>query len=82
MKVGDKVEVIRYGHIYWQNKKVDTTIHKDNIYYEDEDFYFIDMIPELVGQKGVIVRELGGDFAVDGIKGKHAWYKESQLKLI
>lgn len=65
LKVGDKVKVIRYGHIYWSsiNGKLVPT----------------DMSPHLIGKIGVIDKISGNHYSVEGIKEKHAWYDYQQL---
>lgn len=71
-------------------EKEDSSIAKgksepDNIYKDCGDMWCIDMSPELVGQEGIIceVSNTQGrlQYAVDGIKGKHAWYNRGQLEL-
>lgn len=66
MKIGDKVEVIKYGALAWE--------------ITDGAIKWIDTLPSIVGKQGVIVQESNGDFAVHGIKGKYAWYNREQLK--
>jgi len=71
-KVGDRVKIKNYGHKVWHNK--------------DGQYYTQDIHPEMVGQKGVIVKaEMTQNipsYAIDGIKGKHAWFDEEQIELI
>lgn len=86
-KVGDKVRVVGYGSIHWEGKKVHPVSRFERKpYYEDDDFRYIDMQPELVGKVGVVdtVSLTQGRYmyAVDGIPGKHAWYSEGQLKAV
>lgn len=58
----------------------------DNIYKDVGDMWWVDMSPDLISKEGVIceVTNTQGRFkyAVDGIKGKHAWYDEKQLELV
>lgn len=82
-KVGDKVEIVNYGHIIWQSKhsgeaKMDLKLHS-----EDKDIWFFDSNPELIGKVGIITKKTQrGAYSIDGIPGKSAWYGEDQLKLI
>ena len=70
--IGDKVKIVKYGHPYWVNK--------------DGDIIVKDMSPELIGQKGLVdevtITQGIPMYAIDGIKGKHAWYNEDQMELI
>lgn len=84
-KIGDKVEIVNYGHLLWSNKKEIESqggVPKGwNLLNDDGVVLTIDVAPELVGQTGIIVK--GDDtYAVEGISGKHAWYNRKQLKLI
>tara|TARA_R110000822_G_scaffold67329_1_gene164009 strand:+ start:2191 stop:2778 length:588 start_codon:yes stop_codon:yes gene_type:complete len=58
----------------------------DNIYKDCGDMWWIDINHSIVGQEGVVceVTNTQGrlQYAVDGIKGKHAWYDEKQLELV
>jgi len=121
-KIGDKVKVVKYGHLMFKSKKnyqeesdfyakyrvklendilrmlfgkdvpqesvegVKGKSEPDNIYLETEDMWWIDTSPELVGQEGVVCKvaltQGRFQYAVDEIKGKHAWYDENQLELI
>ena len=121
-KVGDKVKVVKYGHLMWQNKenyqeisdeyakigaKLNNEISKllfgedtilvdiesvkgksepDNIYLDGGDVWWVDLRPELVGQEGVVCKVINTQgrlqYAIDGIKGKHAWYNREQLEKI
>ena len=95
--LGDTVEVVIYGHlISWSKREwkelleaKDTFVTRQeppNIIDQDEDFWHCDISPELVGQQGVVSRtSTSGStrrYALNGIKGKTAWYDDKQLKLI
>lgn len=122
IKVGDRVRVIKYGHLMYKQKNnyqeesdyfakeqarinnemceilfgEDTVLvdiesvkgksEPDNIYLDGGDMWWIDLHPELVGQEGVIVNVTNTQgrlkYALDGVKGKHAWYDRSQLDKI
>jgi hypothetical protein len=81
-KEGDKVEVVRYGHLYW-------SYEKEPIKHIDYDpvvkCYLYDMSPELVGQKGVVteVTKTQGkyQYSLSGLS-KSSWYDEKQLKAV
>jgi hypothetical protein len=71
-KVGDRVEIWNFGSLMWTK----TIFGKPTV---------IDIMPELVGQRGVI----DGENTTQGIKLysvkgpiKHAWYSENQLRKI
>lgn len=70
--IGDKVRVITYGHLRY--------------HFEDGKYAVEDVSPELIGQEGIVVskHEIQGiwSYALEGIKGKHAWYDERQLELV
>lgn len=85
-KVGDQVKIINYGHPFWWNPK--SGIPKLNlpIIQENESLTVFDMSPELVGQIGIIsqattTQEID-QYAIEGIKHKHAWYTNDQLELV
>jgi hypothetical protein len=91
-KVGDKVTIIKYGSLFWQNKEEIKLIEKNygkqstnNIIFEDENTIWKDMQPEIVGLSGIVVKAESTQnhfhYAIDGIPGKYAWYNEDQLKL-
>jgi hypothetical protein len=71
LKVGDKVRVINYGSLLWENDKYGNLTT-------------FDMSPELIGKEGVVskVTKTQGvtEYAVDGIPEKHAWYDRDQLE--
>lgn len=57
----------------------------DNIYLETKDMWWIDTLPSIVGQEGVVCQVTNSQgrlkYAIDGIKGKHAWYNGEQLEI-
>ncbi len=73
------VEIIKYGH--W------LLVHKSQIYLfpdypvikEIEEGFFIDTMPELVGQFAVVDYEDEGKYTLTGVN-KHAWYDREQLE--
>lgn len=81
---GDKVKIIKYGSIIWINKKSPKP-NNAVIIYENEDFWHIDIMPEIVGQIGIVTdvvnRQNKVTYAING-PNKHAWYHEEQLELI
>jgi hypothetical protein len=71
-RVGDLVEVVNYGHPYWQSL--------------GGELVAVDTCPELIGQQGIITKAITTQeieqYSIDGIKHKTAWYQNGQLKLI
>lgn len=70
--IGDKVKVVNYGALLWDNLDGKTKVR--------------DIRPEIVGKEGIISKaEIFQDrpqYAIDGIPKKHAWYDEEQLEMI
>ncbi len=64
-KVGDKVEIIKYGSIIWENKHSDDPKLNFKVYAEDENFRYLDMNPELIGKVGIITKVSGSKYAID-----------------
>lgn len=88
-KVGDKVKIVWYGNIQWQSKKqwaamyeVELTddLKPKNILHEDEEYWYIDSCPEMVGQVGIITHVYKDEYALNGVRGKSAWYGYRQLE--
>lgn len=85
--IGDKVKIINYGHLIWEDKDI-PEIQKINkpTYYDDDFVRFIDIQPELINQKGLIdkveITQNIPRYSISGIYGKSAWYMEDQLKMI
>lgn len=76
-KVGDKVEIIKYGHLVW--------VQERGVAGEK------DLLPELIGKQGIIIKANAIDYSsfkgrdqysIDGIPAKIAWYDNEQLKLV
>lgn len=80
-KIGDKVEIINFGSLLFENKHSTDPKLNFKVYAEDENFRYLDMNPELIGKIGIITKVSGGEYAINGIPGKSAWYNELQLKL-
>jgi len=92
LKVGDTVKIVNYGHwIYmprsqWemQQKEFNFTQEKpDNVIKEEEDGWYYDINPDMVGRIGVVssISSDGKDYSLD-IVGKVAWYQRQQLEKI
>lgn len=93
-KAGDVVKVINYGHPAWVKKLEHekmfnsglafSNVPKD-IIFEQDDIYWYDQIPSIVGKTGTIkhVTDTQGipKYSIDGIHGKSAWYDEQQLEI-
>lgn len=92
-KIGDKVKVVNYGHLIWQNKTnqdAERKFHKDNgipyqelpIVSDDGKTQYLDLHSDLVGKEGVVADiSSSGDYALSGLS-KYAWYSEIQLELV
>lgn len=86
-KLGDKVRVICYGGLMWQNKHHEPEpITSYPLLSEDENIRVYDTDPGLIGKEGIISKaqkSQGKDqYSIDGIPGKIAWYDNGQLELI
>ncbi len=81
-EIGDKVEVIRYGHLIRTSKSSRIELP---VIHEEENSVWRDMLSDIVGRVGVIkkVTETQGEskYSIDGIYGKTAWYDEEQLEM-
>lgn len=84
--IGDHVRIINYGHIIWVNKKFPKEYLNLHIIGEQDNIIFIDMYPELVGEKGVVSKishtQGQSEYSLSGVKGKASWYNDNQLELI
>ena len=92
-KIGDKLRIINYGSLIWQNKTnqdAERKFHEDNgfpykelkVLSDDGKTQWLDLHPELVGKEGIVDKiSDSGDYALTGLS-KHAWYSENQLELI
>lgn len=77
-KIGMKVKVVKYGHLIWSSDKI---AGAKLIKEEPAGMYWYDIYPDLVGQKGVIVKISGKQYAIKG-PYKYAWYDKQQLKKV
>lgn len=95
LKIGDKVEVVGYGHPIWVHKEMwkkgfeaglTRKEKPTHILFEDATTYQYDMSPNLVGKKGIIIEisDSQGEpsYSISGIPQKQAWYNKDQLKLL
>lgn len=81
--IGDEIIVIKYGQLSWTK----TEIKALKLYSRTDTMFCYDLMPELVGKKGIIVNKAkckcgSWDYA---IKFKHdkitrQWFKQNQLK--
>jgi hypothetical protein len=85
-KVGDQVKIVNYGSSFWWNPKSGIPKLNFPIIYESVEVIVFDMNPELVGQVGVVSKanttQNIDNYAIEGIKDKHAWYHNDQLELV
>jgi hypothetical protein len=87
-KTGDRVRVVKYGHLIWSNTEITDSQPGIRFYsvetYDTRKNYLYDIAPDVVGQEGVIVKATqtqGIDqYSIDGIKGKSSWYNNDQLE--
>lgn len=84
-KIGDKVKIVKYGHLIWEHKNAEICLSFP-VYKEFDNYRILDMKQHLIGQIGIIdtINIVQGmpQYALSGINGKHAWYNEKQLKLM
>lgn len=92
---GTKVKIVNYGHPYWTNKTQWKNMQEaglvdgdspENILEETDDMWCSDMMPELVGQEGVVNTIIASQgrlqISLDEIKGKSSWYNLEQIEVI
>ena len=72
--IGDLVEVVNYGHASFINKKGGLITTKMKVILEDESTFVVDTLPEMIGRKGFIQKEVNSQFSLIHIVGKQAWY--------
>ena len=74
------------GKIWFSDKHFIAPLDKNakppNILSEDKYGYTTDSSPELVGKIGIIADVSDGEYAINGIPGKYAWYNEEQLEMV
>ncbi len=84
--IGDKVRIVKYGHPIWESKNTNEPKLSYPVIAEDENLRYLDMSPGLVGQEGLVdkvtITQGIPQYAIDGIKDKHAWYNEEQMEMI
>lgn len=82
---GDRVRIIKYGSLFWENKTVGQPSTNLPVVGETETVFFKDMNPELVGQIGIVekftITQGNVKYALQGLS-KHAWYDEGQLEIV
>ena len=86
MEIGDKVKIVRYGHLIWESKTIPGARSEAKAYWEDDKRAWIDMCPRMVGQKGTVFDKVktqnGFQYSLAGVTGKSSWYHEEQLEKI
>ena len=74
-KVGDKIKIIKNGHLSWRNDLIDRKKMRQ-----------VDIMPRLVGQEGIVTKidllHFRPFYVLSGINGKDRWYTEDQMQLI
>ena len=88
-KIGDKVRIVNYGHLFWTIKNQpneSSFIETLPIYKEDDNIDWIDANHGIVGKEGVVsnVSTTQGvpQYSIKGIPEKSSWYNEGQMELI
>ena len=85
-KKGDKVKVIKYGHLIWEHKSSEALVSAFPTVFEDDTFRYLDMCPVEVGKTGTVTKIslVQGiyNYTLKGQVNKKAWYDEQQLELI
>jgi hypothetical protein len=86
--VGDHVKIVNYGNIYWESKKSGMGYHLHfPVIKEDNDTYYVDTNPELVGKLAIVDKRelLQGKFRYGLMLTENnnhmSWFFESQLEL-
>lgn len=95
IRLGDFVEIVNYGSMYWMNKiqvdpaVIDAMKQKFPVIAEDDAFLHLDIAPKLVGKRGIITRcsVTNGEesYALEILAEgnfKKAWYYKGQLKKV
>lgn len=86
-KEGDKVKIIKYGHLIWFFKNIDqpSFLSSAPVYSENDNVKWIDISPEMIGKEAIIgevtITQGIPKYALLGVN-KTAWYTEEQLELI
>lgn len=89
--IGDKVRVVEYGSLFFSFESNFIIPKRWNIIKQSDPSIepygvICDTSPELVGQEGIVMQksDVQGKYcyALEGIKGKFAWYDERQLELV
>lgn len=80
--IGDRVKIVKYGHLMVENKNTDCPLNFPIIYVEGK-YAYKDTDPLIVGQKGVVVERTKtqevNQYALHG-PNKYAWYDEEQIE--
>lgn len=83
-KVGDTVEIIGYGSLYWVPKSEASSFNELKVIQETETTLIVDDSPNEVGKIGIVrnVTITQGKIKYALYKtGKQSWFNEEQLKL-
>ena len=86
LKTGDKVKIVRYGHLIWYYKSQypkEYTNHPKNVISETDTIWWVDMRPDLVGKEDVVeqVTNTQGRAKYSLVKNR-AWYSDDNLELL
>ena len=83
--IGDKVRIVNYGQLMWGNKSAHggKLLEGFPIIQEDEDFLWVDLRPDIVGQEGVVdVAKTNQGIDEYSVHGVGAWFNNDQLEFI
>ena len=82
-KKGDKVKIVKYGHLIWEHKSSEALISAFPVVFEDENLRYLDLEPEIVGKKDIItkIQQVQGKYSYS-LRKLGSWYSEQQLELI
>ena len=81
--IGDKVRIVKYGSLLWENVTMPQPEGKRHIYKDRNPIRWFDINPELVGKEAVVqeVHNTQGrpKYVLSGLT-KVAWYDHEQLE--
>lgn len=85
-KEGDAVRIVNYGQPIWFNKEeyhwINGANKPKNLLQEDEDKYWVDLSPELIGTESVITKISFNQGKYSYALIKRAWFSDNQLEKI
>ena len=80
--IGDKVEIIKYGHLCWEGVNCSNPM-QGSIIYEQDGLRAVDMNPDMIGTIGIISGiGTGNTYSIETKDDSIAWLDKRQLSLI